>query len=43
MYNSIQIIMKKQKQKLIIMFISFLFFYALFSDWDHFKDGLLGM
>ncbi len=34
---------KKSKLKLILMIIIWIVFYAIISDWNHFKAGLFGI
>ncbi len=34
--------MKKEKQKIIVLFLATLFFYSIIHDWENFKAGLMG-
>ncbi len=36
-------ITKREKFKIMVFIVSLLFFKEILSDWEHFKQGLLGL
>ncbi len=41
--NRISKLRKKEDLKIVLFVVTFIISSAIFSDWEHFKDGLFGL